>query len=520
MLGTSPKSLVSFWVILIAVLSSGVFCQDNDVCADCHDDEDLTLVRRGVETSLYVTQEHLDSSPHEGFDCIECHTDLDGVEEYPHASPLILPDCGACHEDAQEQFISGFFRPLAEKGYTSLPACSDCHGKHEVSWKGHPQRVCGVCHQEILQDFLHSAHWMEPVEASEVTCVSCHSPHFKHEKEAYSPEEWQVHLVQSCSECHEKEVGNYTESRHYVEVERGNLNAPVCSDCHAKHKVLSPRNSESKVSVAKLDMTCTQCHIGYEASIHRPEVGDDPRLETCVVCHTGHSTDMASAASSIFSAGPTEETGLANVCLKCHEEELRQESQEAHSTIHSEKIDVALSGGRVNCGECHQYHYQAPAHPEISAMRQSCGDCHEQQQQEFEESSHFVARARGHAEAPDCVRCHGERDILRTEEIFHGQSSVALCASCHADREMILKFQLSPEVVAGTILRITGRCINLAIREKSLPPVCRVTIIILSSPAQIPLPRFISRISSTHVPSATRMLISILSPTFSTTRPW
>lgn len=197
------------------------------------------------------------------------------------------------------------------------------------------------------------------------------------------------------------------------------------------------------VSVARLDMICSKCHVGYEASIHRPEIRDDPRLETCVVCHSGHSTDMASATSSIF------ETGLANVCLKCHEDSLRAESGEAHFVIHSEKIALAKGGNPVNCGQCHQYHYQAPRHPAFTAMRRSCGECHETQQTEYQKSSHFVARARGHEEAPDCITCHGERDIPRAQESFRGQSVVALCSSCHSDREMILKFQLNPEVVTG-----------------------------------------------------------------------
>lgn len=182
-----------------------VFAQDNETCVSCHEDESLQTVRYGIPISLYVTEEHLDGTPHEGFACIDCHTDLEGVDEFPHPSRLTLPDCGSCHQDAQAEFIDGFFQPLREKGYTSIPTCSDCHGRHRVTWKGHPQKVCGVCHQDILQEFLHSAHWVEEMEESEVTCVSCHSPHFKHEKQSFTPEAWQLHL------CHP--AGNATRKR-------------------------------------------------------------------------------------------------------------------------------------------------------------------------------------------------------------------------------------------------------------------------------------------------------------------
>ncbi len=63
---------------------------------------------------------------------------------------------------------------------------------------------------------------------------------------------------------------NYDNSAHYKQVASGNLKAPICTDCHATHRVLSPRDTESIVSVAKLDKICMNCHAGYEASIHRP----------------------------------------------------------------------------------------------------------------------------------------------------------------------------------------------------------------------------------------------------------
>ncbi len=431
------------WLILFLFPISFGMGQDNEDCISCHEDEELSVIRYGVELSLYVTDEHLLDTPHEDFYCVDCHTDLEDVDDFPHVPRLVLPDCGSCHEEAQEQFVEGFFRPLREKGYTSVPTCSDCHGKHKVTWKGHPQKVCGVCHQDILEEFLRSAHWDGEVKESEVTCVSCHDPHFKHEKGAYTEQEWKLHLVASCNVCHEEEVQNYTDSGHYREVKRGKLTAPVCSDCHAKHRVLSPRNPESQVSVAKLDLVCTRCHAGYEASIHRPSEGDDPRLETCTVCHAGHTTDMTQSESSIF------ETGLANVCLKCHEEELQTESEEAHFAIHSEKIDLALSGAQVNCGECHQYHFETPTHPALTAIKRSCGECHPEQQEEYEKSSHYIAAAKGHEEAPGCVTCHGTRDVRRPGEAFLGEKVVDLCSSCHANREIILKFQLNPEVVEG-----------------------------------------------------------------------
>lgn len=439
--GGFRRFLFFLWIPLF--ISTG-FGQENDVCVSCHEDESLETVRYGVRLSLFVTEEHLEGTPHEGFNCVDCHTDLEGVEEFPHPSRLTLPDCGSCHQDAQKEFVEGFFQPLIDKGYTSIPTCSDCHGRHKVSWVGHPRKVCGVCHQDILNDFFLSAHWDEKEEISEVACVSCHNPHFKHEKVAYEESDWRIHLTESCSKCHVEEVRNYTSSRHYRELREGNLNAPVCSDCHDKHRVLSPRNPESKVSVAKLDRVCTRCHEGYEASIHRPEVGDDPRLETCVACHKGHSTDMvAGSESSIF------EMNLSEVCLKCHKASLITGENDAHGGIHRNQIQRMGWGELADCGLCHVYHFRASEQLLEHGLEKSCADCHPQQQNEYERSSHYVARAKGHEEAPGCMTCHGERVIQRPDPYFTGQSVVELCGSCHGNREMILKFQLNPDVIKG-----------------------------------------------------------------------
>lgn len=418
--------------------------QDNEICVDCHSDETLEVYRYGVRLSLNVTDEHLEGTPHEGFDCIECHFDMEGIEDFPHPPRLSLPDCGVCHEDAQENYVEGFFEPLQEKGYTSIPNCVDCHGRHKISWKGKPRQVCGVCHQDVLNEFYESAHWDQDAETSDVTCVSCHSPHHKIEKDNYTLSGWKIQITEYCRACHQEQVNNYDLSHHYQQLKRGDTGSPTCSDCHARHKILSPRNPESKVSVARLDQVCTECHKGYIESIHRPDVGDDPRLETCVVCHTGHSTDMLPEVKSVIY-----DINLAQVCLKCHEKSLITGENDAHGGIHRNQIDRISWGENANCGLCHQYHYRAPGHLITKGIEKSCEDCHQEQQAEYEKSSHYLSRAKGHQEAPGCMDCHGESIIQTPNSKLMGRSVVELCSSCHGNREMTMKFQLSPEVIEG-----------------------------------------------------------------------
>ncbi|MCP5102988.1 MAG: hypothetical protein GY950_06405 [bacterium] len=311
-----------------------------------------------------------------------------------------------------------------------------------MTFKGEPRKVCGVCHQDILQDFNDSVHWDIP-KSKRLTCTSCHAPHFKHERKKFSDKTWRLHLIRTCNKCHENEVTNYMSSHHYQKIKEGNMKAPICSDCHSKHKVLSPRNADSKVSVANLDTVCSTCHMGYEQSIHTPKAHNDQRLKFCVACHTGHMTDMTIAESVVF------KKSIGNICLTCHGEELGVELGTAHKDIHVKQIDLIKKGESPNCGNCHEYHYKAPKHKEFTSIKRACGDCHPKEQKEYENSAHNISRVKGHAEAPTCIDCHHEKRINKADEDFQGQSVTRLCGSCHGKREMTLKFQLNPDVLKG-----------------------------------------------------------------------
>jgi cytochrome b subunit of formate dehydrogenase/NAD-dependent SIR2 family protein deacetylase len=186
------------------------------------------------------------------------------------------------------------------------------------------------------------------------------------------------------------------------------------------------------------------CHAGYDASIHRPQENDDPRLETCVVCHTGHQTEMrGDAVTTVF------DIKLDEVCIRCHEGSLIVEEDRAHGAIHRSEVAKVVLGEESNCGDCHTYHYMAPDHEHDRALEKSCADCHREQQEQYENSTHYVSRARGHLKSPGCIDCHDERRISKSEEQFFGHSIVDLCSRCHGDRDMTMQFQLNPDVVEG-----------------------------------------------------------------------
>ena len=192
-------------------------------------------------------------------------------------------------------------------------------------------------------------------------------------------------------------------------------------------------------------MICLTCHEGYKESVHTPKEDEhDPVMITCVVCHTGHQTEMVGdAKTSIF------DIELDKVCLKCHNVSLITGSQEAHGSIHRDELAKIDRGEASNCGDCHSYHFMAPEHKNDTALEKSCDDCHPDKQEEYEKSSHFISHEKGHDEAPTCIDCHNAERIKKSDEQFFGQSIIELCSGCHGDREVTMRFQLNPHVIEG-----------------------------------------------------------------------
>ena len=80
---------------------------DNEVCYDCHSDDELTTEHRGQEISLFVDNEIFSRSVHMDMECIDCHSDAD-VEDFPHPEELEAVNCGECHDD---ELVDMFVQP-------------------------------------------------------------------------------------------------------------------------------------------------------------------------------------------------------------------------------------------------------------------------------------------------------------------------------------------------------------------------------------------------------------------------
>ena len=56
----------------------------------------------------------------------------------------------------------------------------------------------------------------------------------------------------TCAKCHANVKAEYMQSIHGTAVQRGNWQAPVCTDCHGIHTIKAPKDANSSVAAANV----------------------------------------------------------------------------------------------------------------------------------------------------------------------------------------------------------------------------------------------------------------------------
>jgi predicted CXXCH cytochrome family protein len=157
------------------------------------------------------------------------------------------------------------------------------------------------------------------------TCVSCHGSHSVRAIDDLASPVYPLHVASTCGKCHsDKElmagreyfgrlighdqVDRWKRSIHaHAMLEKGDMSAPTCNDCHGNHGALPPE-------VGSVANVCGTCHV-KEGQLfsntlmqHRFEEID---LPSCATCHNAH--EISSPSDEMLGIG-----GNA-VCTDCHE---------------------------------------------------------------------------------------------------------------------------------------------------------------------------------------------------------
>jgi len=240
-------------------------------CATCHAEEG-----RAKEEGRHA------STVPESPSCAACHGgahEVDSIGErrsYEDALAMV-ERCSKCHDDVGEGRVSpaGSFHDsihgeaLFRKGLAQGPACSDCHGTHDIKAPADPASpmsarnaagTCGGCHEGVAETYAGSVHGRRLADghADAATCTSCHHSHGV----ARTGPEFLAGVVAECSHCHLELGKSYMLSYHGKASTLGRRDVAVCSSCHGAHDILPADDPKSRVAAANLKRTCGECHPG------------------------------------------------------------------------------------------------------------------------------------------------------------------------------------------------------------------------------------------------------------------
>jgi len=320
-------------------------------CLDCHD------------------QVSLQGSAHSALACADCHRGVEGREGTPpHQAKADMPPptcaSGACHQEAPDARSGGtptsypdsvHGRGYLERHEPEVARCWDCHGRHNVKAVAEPESTvnrrnvpltCSRCHEDMsvvvkynihaespYREYRKSVHGQALYEKGlldfAAVCTDCHGVHnIQGVGAPHLPAKDPV----TCGKCHRLVLEEYAQSIHGREALAGNVDVPLCVDCHGEHSVAPAASPQAPTSKSHVPDTCSTCHARPEImrkygvpedriktfieSFHGIAIGLGGTAEAnCVDCHGVHG--IRPAADPASTVNPA---NLAGTCgqASCH----------------------------------------------------------------------------------------------------------------------------------------------------------------------------------------------------------
>lgn len=225
-----------------------------------------------------------------------------------------------------DKFVSSFDKSVhgaaLHKGDAKAANCVDCHGAHDMNRamaadarvnKLHVAETCAKCHEKAAREFNDSVHAvaLRKGNLDSPACTDCHGEHeILARKDPSSPVHAANVAQQVCANCHAslkltKKYGiashtfrTFADSYHGLAVRGGSVEVVNCASCHNSHDIKSQDDPTSSISKANLANTCGQCHPGANTrftigKVHvSPEAGggtdgNDPILYIIAMVYIG-----------------------------------------------------------------------------------------------------------------------------------------------------------------------------------------------------------------------------------------
>ncbi|MBI2816283.1 MAG: hypothetical protein HYX72_05050 [Acidobacteria bacterium] len=145
---------------------------------------------------------------------------------------------------------------------------------------------------------------------------------------------------------------------------------------------------------------------------------------------------------SIFAISVAGVVAHAQECLDCHGNE-DLDPLRPRLSIRADAFNQSVHGP-LGCQTCHT---DVRGFPHQDVHLPQCGNCHKNQEQNFEDSVHGKAVARGDNEAASCQSCHGSAHMVKA--VRDVTSSVyplnlpRTCGTCHGNADLAQRHGIS-----------------------------------------------------------------------------
>ena len=342
-------------------------------CLQCHEVKEYA---ESVHAKVYRRTKS-------GATCVDCHGTHDILPSSNPSSQVarsnVPTTCGRCHTSVLSHFDRSDHGRALAGGVKGAPVCTDCHGEHNVQTitssaspvsRMSEAAVCLHCHlddPEVRQRVGPSASFIASYENSihaialkegnskAAVCSDCHGGHDMMKGSNPSSRVYKTNIAATCGSCHVEEASVYAESIHGVEIAKGNLSSPTCTDCHGEHQILPPGNPNSPVSARNVSsQVCSPCHTSvklvekfnlpadryktFADSYHGlANRAGDVEVANCASCHGYHDIKPSGDPSSSIN-----KANLAKTCGKCHPGANENFAQGSVHVIASNRQDALL----------------------------------------------------------------------------------------------------------------------------------------------------------------------------------
>ncbi len=285
----------------------------DNLCITCHGESDLWEQER---RRFYITDKHFAKDIHwqRGLRCQDCHggdpTTLDFAPAHAQEagfrtvkSPADLPGfCGRCHSDndymrryqpspvtdqESKYWTSGHGLRLKADGDAQVATCVSCH--HAPHGSGDDFSKPGILPAHDLASPVYPTNLAK-------TCATCHADQAKMAGRQY----------------HGRPIGHqqyeqWVKSVHgQALLQKGDLSAPACNDCHGNHGAMPP-------DVDSVANACGTCHVKVSELFAKTRMRhqfETAGLPGCATCHGSH--DIRSPTDEMLGMTDTA------VCNRCH----------------------------------------------------------------------------------------------------------------------------------------------------------------------------------------------------------